>query len=212
MAARIHGLIASGELKPGQALPSERKLAVEFNVGRAVIREAVRRLEMAGLVSSHHGGGNYVREVTAEQLVSPIASILSNSRPLKEELMDARLFFEPQIARAAAARATTEDLRLLEDAVRRQVERVANGESAAGEDEEFHRLLAQATHNTVVERVTEVINDLLEEAGARPFRDDQRSRHSLDGNRQILVAVRRRDQGAAQRAMQAHIEDIAQNF
>jgi GntR family transcriptional regulator, transcriptional repressor for pyruvate dehydrogenase complex len=212
VAARIHDLIAEGELKPGQALPSERKLAAEFNVGRAVIREAVRRLEMSGLVSSQHGGGNFVREVTAEQLVAPLASILSNDRHLKEELMDARLFFEPQIARGAAARATPEDLELLEDAVRRQVERVERGEPTAMEDAEFHALLAQATHNTVVERVTEVINDLLDEAGARPFQDGERSQHSLEGNRRILEAVQRRDQDAAQKAMEAHIEDIAQNF
>jgi GntR family transcriptional repressor for pyruvate dehydrogenase complex len=211
VAARIRDLIADGELSPGQALPSERKLAEQFKVGRAVIREAIRQLEVSGLVESRHGGGNYVREVTVEHLVAPIASVLNGMSHLREELMDARLFFEPQIARAAAARATPEDLQLLEDVIHRQEERAVNGQSGAEEDAEFHDLLAQATHNTVVERVMEVIDNLLEDSHARWFRSAKRSEISLEGNRRILEAVRNHNQEAAQRAMVDHLEDIARN-
>jgi GntR family transcriptional repressor for pyruvate dehydrogenase complex len=212
VAARIRGLIASGELGPGQALPSERKLAEQFKVGRAVIREAIRQLEVSGLVESRHGGGNYVREITVEHLVAPIASVLNGMAPLREELMDARLFFEPQIAREAAARATPEDLRRLQEAISRQEERVAGGASGAEEDAEFHELLASATHNTVVERVMEVIDGLLEDSQARLFRSVERSEISLEGNRRILEAVVRHDQEAAQAAMVKHLEDIAHNL
>lgn len=212
VAARIRDLIASGELATGQALPSERRLAEQFKVGRAVIREAIRQLEVSGLVESRHGGGNYVREVTVEHLVAPIASVLNGMTPLREELMDARLFFEPQIAQAAAARATPEDLRRLEDVIRRQEERVANGLSGADENAEFHDLLASATHNTVVERVMEVIDGLLEDSQARLFRSVGRSEVSLEGNRRILEAVLRHDEAAAQRAMADHLEDIARNL
>src|ERR687893_1799304 len=209
VASRIRDLIADGELSPGQALPSERKLADQFKVGRAVIREAIRQLEVSGLGESRHDGGNYVREVTVEHLVAPIASVLNGISPLREELMDARLFFEPQIARAAADRATPEDLRRLEEVVRRQEERVANGHPGAEEDAEFHDLLASATHNTVVERVMEVIDGLLEDSQARLFRSVERSEISLEGNRRILEAVARHDQEAAQAAMVEHLEDIA---
>src|ERR687893_269082 len=136
VASRTRDLIVSGELRPGQALPSERKLAEQFKVGRAVIREAIRRLEMSGLVESRHGGGNYVREITVEHLVAPIATVLNDMGHLREELMDARLFFEPQIARAAAVRATPEDLRLLEDVIRRQEESTTSGQLGAEEDAE----------------------------------------------------------------------------
>jgi GntR family transcriptional repressor for pyruvate dehydrogenase complex len=212
VAARIRDLIAEGELSPGQALPSERKLAERFKVGRAVIREAIRQLEVSGLVESRHGGGNYVREITVEHLVAPIASVLNGMSHLREELMDARLFFEPQIAQAAAARATPEDLRLLEDVIRRQEKRTANGRSGAEEDAEFHDLLAQATHNTVVERVMEVIDNLLEDSRARHFRSVERSEASLEGNRRILEAVQRHDREAARRAMVDHLEDIASHL
>ena len=212
VAARIRGLIASGELGPGQALPSERKLAEQFKVGRAVIREAIRQLEVSGLVESRHGGGNYVREVTVEHLVAPIASVLNGMAPLREELMDARLFFEPQIARAAAAQATPEDLRRLQEIIGRQEERVASGLSGAEEDAEFHEQLARSTHNTVVERVMEVIDGLLEDSQARLFRSVERSEISLEGNRRILEAVLRHDQDAAQAAMVEHLEDIARNL
>jgi GntR family transcriptional regulator, transcriptional repressor for pyruvate dehydrogenase complex len=132
--------------------------------------------------------------------------------PLREELMDARLFFEPQIARAAAARATPEDLQRLEDIIRRQEERVAKGLSGAEEDAEFHDLLASATHNTVVERVMEVIDGLLEDSQARLFRSVERSEISLEGNRRILEAVVRHDEAAAQLAMAEHLEAIARNL
>jgi GntR family transcriptional repressor for pyruvate dehydrogenase complex len=212
VAARIRDLIASGELHPGEALPSERKLAEQFKVGRAVIREAIRQLEVSGLVESRHGGGNYIREVTVEHLVAPIASVLNGMAPLREELMDARLFFEPQIARAAAAWATAEDLRRLQEVIRRQEVRVASGHTGAEEDAEFHDLLASATHNTVVERVMEVIDGLLDDSQARLFRSVERSEISLEGNRRILEAVLRHDQEAAQRAMAEHLEDIARNL
>jgi GntR family transcriptional regulator, transcriptional repressor for pyruvate dehydrogenase complex len=212
VAGRIRSLIASGELGPGQALPSERKLAEQFRVGRTVVREAIRQLEVSGLVESRHGGGNYVREVTVEHLVAPIATVLNGMVHLREELVDARLLFEPQMARAAATRATPEDLRGLEDIIRRQEERVANGRSGAEEDAEFHDLLARATRNTVVERIMEVIDGLLEDSQARLFRSVERSEISLEGNRRIFEAVVRRDQEAAQEAMVEHLEDIARNL
>ncbi len=197
-------------------MPSERKLAEQFKVGRAVIREAIRQLEVSGLVESRHGGGNYVREITVEHLVAPIASVLNGMEhlrgDLRGELMDARLFFEPQMARAAAERATPEDMRRLEDVIRRQEARVAEGRSGAEEDAEFHDLLAQATHNTVVVRIMEVIDGLLEDSQARMFRSTERSEISLEGNRRILEAVLRHDQVAAQAAMVEHLEDIASNL
>lgn len=212
VAASIRAMISSGELQAGQALPSERKLAVQFGVGRAVIREAVRQLEAAGLVESRHGGGNYVREVTTEHLVAPIASVLNSKAQLREELMDARTLFEPQVAREAALRATPEDLSRLEDVVYRQAERVSGGQPTAEEDAEFHGLLARATQNSVVERVMGVIDDLLEDVYERLSQHGERSQRSLEGNRRILEAVQSRDPDAAQRAMAEHIEDIAAHF
>ena len=212
VAARTRDLVVSGELRPGQGLAAERKLAEQFKVGRAVIREAIRRLEVSGLVESRHGGGNYVREVTVEHLVAPFATVLNDIGHLREELMDARLFFEPQIAREVAKSATPEDLRQLEDVIRRQEVRTRDGQATAEEDAEFHRLLARATHNTVVVRVMEVIDSLLEDEHARWFRSAERSKNSLEGNRRILEAVRRREQGAAQKAMEQHIQEIARGF
>lgn len=212
VAARIRGLIKSGELLPGQALPSERKLAEQYKVGRAVIREALKQLEVSGLVESRHGGGNYVREITVEHLVAPIANMLNGMHDLQKELMNARLIFEPQIAREAALRATPEDLELLKDVVRRQVEREAIGKPTADEDAEFHSLLARATHNAVVEQVMEVINNLLEESCARLLQHGGRSQHSLQGNQLVLEAVLDHDPDAAQEAMAEHIRDIARYF
>jgi len=164
---------------------------------------------VSGLVESRHGGGNYVREVTVEHLVAPIATVLNDMGHLREELMDARLFFEPQIAWKVAKSATPEDLRQLEDVIRRQEERTTYGQPTAEEDAEFHRLLACATHNTVVVRVMEVIDNLLKDEHTGWFQSTERSKKSLEGNRRILEAVQRRDQEAAQKAMEQHIQEIS---
>jgi GntR family transcriptional regulator, transcriptional repressor for pyruvate dehydrogenase complex len=126
--------------------------------------------------------------------------------------MDARLFFEPQIAREAAKCATPEDIGRLEEVIRRQEDRAMDGQATAEEDAEFHRLLARTTHNTVVVRVMEVIDNLLKDEHSRWFRSAERSKSSLEGNRRILEAIQRRDQGAAQRAMEQHIQEIARGF
>jgi GntR family transcriptional regulator, transcriptional repressor for pyruvate dehydrogenase complex len=131
---------------------------------------------------------------------------------LREELMDARLFFEPQIAREVAKSASPEDLRQLEDVIRRQEDRTTDGQATAEEDAEFHRLLALATHNTVVIRVMEVMDNLLKDEHARWFKSAERSKSSLEGNRRILEAIQRRDQEAAQKAMEQHIQDVSRGF
>ena len=93
VAARIRDLIADGDLRPGRALPSERKLAEQFKVGRAVIREAIRQLEVSGLVESRHGGGKYVWGGTVEHPVAPIDRGFERTSPLPAGLIVAQFFF-----------------------------------------------------------------------------------------------------------------------
>ncbi|TMI81501.1 MAG: FadR family transcriptional regulator, partial [Bacillati bacterium ANGP1] len=77
VASQIHRLIEDGRLKPGDRLPPERDLAETFGVSRTSVRDAIRVLEMRGLVEPRHGEGTIVREVPIDAIVSPLADALA---------------------------------------------------------------------------------------------------------------------------------------
>ncbi len=102
VARQIERLISEGSLKPGDKLPSERELAEMFRVSRSSLRDGIRKLELLGLVEARHGEGTIVRDLSADSLVSPIASMLVRKRQLVAELLDVRKMLEPPLAGRAA--------------------------------------------------------------------------------------------------------------
>src|ERR687898_163989 len=82
---QLQALIADGRLKPGDRLPPERVLTETFEVSRTSIREALRALELRGLIEGRQGGGTFVRTVSAEDLARPMASaLLAGAREVAE--------------------------------------------------------------------------------------------------------------------------------
>jgi GntR family transcriptional regulator, transcriptional repressor for pyruvate dehydrogenase complex len=208
VAEQIHRLIATGALRPGDRLPPERELAAKFGVGRSSLRDAIRTLEVMGIVESRHGSGTVVRDLSTDSLVVPLASVLAHKRGLVNELLDVRRMIEPALAARAAANATDEELARLEDIVRRQGEKVRRGEPSIEEDSEFHYAIALAARNSVVLRVLDVLMDLLRESRARSLQVKGRSERSCEGHRRILRAIKRRDGPAAEAAVRKHLKEI----
>jgi GntR family transcriptional repressor for pyruvate dehydrogenase complex len=208
VAAQIQGLIVSGTLKPGDRLPPERELAVKFGVGRSSLRDAIRTLEVMGIVESRHGSGTVVRDLSTDSLVVPLASVLAHKRGLVAELLDVRRMIEPALAARAAANATEEELSRLEDILRRQAEKVRRGERSIEEDSEFHYTIALAARNSVVLKVLDVLMDLLRESRARSLQVPGRPDRSYAGHRRILRAIKRRDGPAAEAAVRKHLKEI----
>jgi GntR family transcriptional regulator, transcriptional repressor for pyruvate dehydrogenase complex len=208
VAASLRALIIEGKLQRGDALPPERELAKQFGVSRATVREALRVLQLWGLVEARQGGGNYVRAPSLEHIVGPLSTIIEGNRELQDELMDARAIFEPAVCWLAAQRRTESDLAAIEAIVERQRQRVEQGELAVEEDSAFHLALAEATHNRVVPRLIQTINDLLLESRLRSLQTPDRPRRSLEGHVRIVAALRAGDAEAARRAMREHIAEI----
>jgi len=207
VAKQIERLVLT-KLHPGDKLPSERELAEMLGVSRSSIRDAIRSLELVGLVEPRQGAGTVVREITSEVLVTPLSSILAHKRQLVGELLEFRKMLEPSLAARAATQASTEKLSAMEEILERQANKLAHGELAIEEDSEFHYTIAMASENSVVLRVLDILMDLLRETRARSLQRKGRPEKSFAGHRKILSAIKRRDATAAEAAMRQHLKDI----
>ena len=208
VARQIQRLIADGALQPGDRLPPERELAERLGVSRGSVRDAIRTLEIVGLVAARQGEGTVVADVSPETLAAPLASVLVRKRELIADLLDVRKIIEPALAARAARRATDEEIARLEEVVRRQRAKMLRGESTVEEDSEFHSVLAHAARNQVILKVLDVLMDLLRETRARTLQVEGRLQKSFAGHRRVLEAIRRRDPDGAERAVRRHLEEI----
>lgn len=196
------------KLQPGDKLPAERELAEMLKVSRGSIRDAIRSLELMGLVEPRQGVGTVVCEVSAESLISPLTGLLVRQEQHISELLDFRRMLEPSLAARAASRATTEEIAELESILARQEEKISRGELAIDEDSEFHYNVAVASNNSVVLKLLDILMDLLRESRERSLQMEGRPQKSLAGHRRILAAIKRHDTEGAKVAMRRHIEDV----
>ena len=206
IADQIRSLIAGGQFAPGDRLPPEREMAATLRVSRNSVRDALRTLEVMGIVESRHGDGVYVSFITAETLVAPLASILATRQNLVSELMDARRLLEPPVARCAAERATDADITELERLLEIQTVKTANGNPAFEEHNAFHYALARSTKNEVVLLVINHVIDLLRES--RAAWSLARAQRSVVGHRKILDSIKSRNPEAAFRATLEHLDEL----
>ena len=207
VAKQIERLILT-KMKPGEKLPPERELAEKFGVSRSSIRDAIRSLELIGLLEPRQGIGTVVREVSAEALVNPLSNVLLRQQQLVSELLDVRKMLEPPLAARAATHATVEEISEMEDILRRQAEKMEAGQLAIEEDSEFHYAIAMASGNSVVLKVLDLLMDLLRETREKSLQVEGRPQKSLGGHRQIMAAIKKRDGAAAEAAMRRHVEEV----
>jgi GntR family transcriptional regulator, transcriptional repressor for pyruvate dehydrogenase complex len=196
------------KLQPGDKLPSERELAEMLAVSRTSIRDAIRSLELMGLVEPRQGAGTVVREISAGSLVNPLTNVLKRKEELIGELLDFRKMLEPPMAARAATHASADEISEMEEILQRQEEKLRKGNNAVAEDAEFHYAIALASRNSVVLKLLDILMDLLRDTRERSSEVEGRPQKSVAGHRRILSAIKRRDAETAQSAMRRHIEDV----
>ena len=155
-------LVADGQLKPGDRLPSERELVERFQVSRASIREAISALEMMGLIEVRAGEGTYIRQVNIDSVVAPLAWMLFIEKDTDLELYEVRKILEVQAAGIAAERAEEDEISDMYEALevmRMDLEIDRLGEDA---DHRFHFAIARATHNKILMRLMNTISDTMQ--------------------------------------------------
>jgi len=205
---QVKGMIAEGRLKSGDQLPPERDLAEKFVVSRTSVREALRALESLGLVEIRPGEGTFVREVSIETLIEPLALIMVSQREAIGELFEARRLLEPTIAALAAVRATPEEIHEMERILEQQAKEIATGKTGLAEDAAFHAAIGAAAHNRAITRIAHAVMDLLTQSREESLNTPGRPNRSHEDHRRIVAAIAARDDAGARRAMLDHLEAV----
>ena len=196
------------ELKPGDMLPPERELVRMFGVSRSTIRDAIRRLEVVGLLEPRQGVGTVVCEISADAVVAPVAGVLLQKRKNIIELLDVRMIIEPALARRAALHASSEQVAELDSLLERQQQKISNGELATEEDTNFHYAIALAADNSVMLKLVHVLMDSLRELREQSLEVGGRQPKSLAAHRQVVEAIKHGDAAAAEAAMRRHVLEV----
>jgi GntR family transcriptional repressor for pyruvate dehydrogenase complex len=208
--AQIRGLIEDGQLQPGDRLPSERELARQLGVSRNTVREALRMLEIAGVVTLKRGatGGSFIASADPSRVAGTLSDAL---RVTDFSLGDATETFHGLACMAAVAaceRMTEEDLATLEANV---AEATALTRAGAWEEKakvhlEFHALLAEATGNPILvllmRTMLDVAHKVMMQVG--PTHDDSVAR----SRRALLKALKARDADAAVRELDKYFNKV----
>ena len=160
----IFGYIQKNDLKAGSVLPSENKLAESLNVSRPVIREAMRTLVGKGMVEMINGVGAVVRPLEGNVLAEYFGRLAAMRVSNTFELEEARHGLEMHAAMLAAKRRTENDLRALEAILEKMRGAIGDKQVYGGLNADFHKGIARATRNPVLQTMLGALLDALAEA------------------------------------------------
>lgn len=208
---QIETLLEKGQLRPGDQLPPERALADQFQVSRASVREALRTLELLGIVETRAGGGTFVRRVAPDDLARPLQTLIARGHTL-QDVIEFRGVVEPAVAALAATRVTPAQLDELRDILVAQQGKVAAGETYADEDTRFHELIGDAAGNELLTTMLGVIWDVLRTSREQWLLTNARAHASLEAHHRVYDALARHDAEAARQASAEHIRAVGEGI
>ena len=209
--SQIEALLDRGELHPGDQLPPERALAEQFQMSRASVREALRSLELLGVVETRAGGGTFVRRAVPKDLARPLSNLIARGHTLTD-VIEVRGLIEPSIAASAAMRIRPDELAELRSILHEQADKVASGQPYADEDTRFHELIGQAARNELLVTMLGVIWEVLRSSREQWLQTNQRAHSSIDAHQRILAALQAHDPEAARAAAAEHIQAVGQGI
>jgi GntR family transcriptional repressor for pyruvate dehydrogenase complex len=209
---QMRSAILSGKLNPGDHLPPEKELLEQFGVSKYTLREALRALEIIGLLNIRKGagGGPVVGEVDLATTRDLVANFLHFKNVSVPDLSQVRKLIEPYLARMAAERLKPEDIESLQEMNRACREALGRGENIIGAEFEieFHRMLAEASANPLLIMILDFTNSYLGDLKMKIQPGLEFGKRVLKAHEQILKAIKAGDGEAASKAMLAHVCDV----
>lgn len=203
--AKIKRLISTGAIEPGAKFPPERELAKEFGVNRASLRQALKVLEIMGVLTQRVGDGTYLSASAESILKEPLDFLILLDDLTHHELMETRMIVEPELAARAAERATTEDLVGLRRAIA-AMENCRTNQERLEADLAFHQCIFRASGNRICHLLFNVIHrsvlTSMSQLSTRVPLD-----RPLTFHKRIYAAIQQRNPEDARSQMLEHLTD-----
>lgn len=198
-------LIMKGVWKPGDLIPSEKELAIRFQVGRSTIREAVKSLVVLGVLEARAGEGSFVRAPTSELLSGAFRwGVLLSERNL-DDFVDVRVLIEVECARRAAERRTASLLEQLESSVEEMAAHQTDHDTFRESDTKFHMAIATAAWNPIFETIGSTIQSIVRIWYPKTYFIPETKGLTIAEHRAIADAIAAGDAGEAAVAMRGHL-------
>ena len=214
---QIRDLIYSGVFRPGEKLPSERELSIQFHAGRTALREALRVLENEGFIVIKQGsnGGSFISEPKVHQATKSAADLFHLGDLSLQNITEARIPLEMAVLEFAVDRITEKDLDHLDKMNISTDEYLKKGNTPVSDITNFHVYLAKATKNPVFEMlVGSIVNLVFKILGKIENREEQNAtlEKHLFQHKQVLESLKDRDLKRAKEAMKKHILSTHKNI
>lgn len=213
VADQIRERIFSGAVKTGERFPTERELAVQFGVSRVAVREAVRTLELSGLLAVRKGprGGIFVISDHQRPITDTIRNLLACGGASLRDLAEVRMLIEPHAAARVAKIGTAKNFAALSALVTHSEAAFSRGESIRAMNIELHRQIIRMGRNPVLAAVGETVLLMLADR-LKPVENQTPSKAALRLHKQLLEAFKKRDSATARRIMEEDIGSVRRHF
>ncbi len=207
----IRQMIIAQNMKPGDRLPSEAELVSLFNVSRSTIRECMKLLNAQNIVEIHRGKGTFVSSRTGIGK-DPLGLNFIHSGDILDQLLEARLLIEPQIAFIAAQRATEKNIHDLREIVTRMQQVKRPEEENRNMDIDFHTLVARCTQNDILHRVVPIINESIREGYIKTSFVTESLDRAQRSHLNIFNAIKNGDAMTARYEAEKHIRQTIEDI
>ena len=167
VAEQLEGMIAAGNLQPGERLPAERQLSERLGISRPSLREAIQKLANKGLLNTRQGGGTFVAENLSNSFSDPLLALVKNQPDAEFDTLEVRKELEGVAAYNAASRATETDRNRIWARFDNMLEvqrSSASGLEKVRVDRGFHLAIVESAHNIILLHFMRTIQDVLENA------------------------------------------------
>lgn len=209
--------IESGDLAPGQRLPTEQAIMTATGVSRTVVREALASLRAKGLITTRQGLGAFVSNDPNPRSFSIVPNDLESIEEVIS-MLELRIGIEVEAAGFAAMRRTDDDLERMQARLDALDASILGGGSGAAEDFAFHRAILVATQNSYYARLFDTFGNLMiprQWAKFDTMGPTERQKHMARMRREhgaIFAAIRARDEKAARKTLRSHLTRSAARF
>ncbi len=210
---QISDMIMSGQLAPGDRLPSERAMMNQLQRSRPTIREALRMLERSGLIKTIPGSnGAIVTEPSTTSFEQPLENMIAMNKISPNELLEVRELFEKATVLWAVERRTNENLKKLKEVLEGSEKTITNFDEFVKNDLAFHQAIAEAAHNDLAAMIDKVCHQMIlsilknsyERKNAKQKKEMMRN--ITESHQKIYSAILEQDANAAYEQMKTHIE------